>query len=190
MIAVLWRSRHSVDRVERFSQYPQLHWDRGDVTNRAHAGQYTRCQCHRAARNKARKARVNWRSGEMGVKVSLTRVNELTLVSKVQPLVNHGTSSPWGFCSGQIVRPPPRALALSVTSGKIRMPHVNAYDPLRPPSASSSSPSLLSERRFVYFFLAFSKSRLPKTRMNRSMIMIRTIAITGFRSRKGVRSAR
>ena len=190
MIAVLWRSRHSVDRVERFSQYPQLHRYRGDVTNRAHAGQYTRCQCHRAARNEARKTEVNWRSGEMGVKVSLTRVNELTLVSKVQPLVNHGTSSPWGFCSGQIVRPPPRALALSATSGKIRMPHVNAYDPLRPPSASSSSPSLSSERRFVYFFLAFSKSRLPKTRMNRSMIMIRTIAITGFRSRKGVRSAR
>ena len=58
------------------------------------------------------------------------------------------------------------------------------------PSMSSSSSSPSSGRGIVYCFLIFSKSRLNRTRTNRNMINVRTIATTGFRSRKGVRSAR
>ena len=71
-------------------------------------------------------------------------------------------------------------------------PHVKVSDPLRlfPSSASSSVPPPLLGCRIFYFFLAFSKSRLHKTRVNLNMTNIKTIATTGFRSRKGVRSAR
>lgn len=71
-------------------------------------------------------------------------------------------------------------------------PHVNILDLLLlfPPSAFSSPPSSSLERRFVYFFLVFSRSRLHKARTDRNITNMRMIAITGFRSRKEVRSTR
>lgn len=119
---------------------------------------------------------------------SPVRIDKLTVIPRIRALADPEAFHCPGVCSAQVARSS-LAVVFSGTPAGNLVPRSSLLRRFLPSASNSSSSSPLG-LRIAYFFLVFSNSRLHRTLMNRNMINMRTIATIGFRSRKGVRSAR